>query len=197
MKIQPSIKVLVYICLLIGGFSFVWVSIEGYLEGNTFYLETREELTLNDLPTISVCFVLTYGHFHLMYRRDMIINVTVKTESQSENTTLNENEYVEILGGLQLKLTELFQSMDQEQQHKDYTDSDQWWYGTQWQCYHISPLWNGTRSINLQELQIKLQFVFYVVVDDYGYSWTEVPNDAIVWCTSQDNSYGLTGGKMV
>ena len=45
-----------YICLLVPAVVFVRNYVEEYLEGKTFFVETTEQLTLDDLPVTTICF---------------------------------------------------------------------------------------------------------------------------------------------
>ena len=54
-------SVICYIALLLGGLVFVKASIGDYFKGDTSYTETKEPLTLNDLPTLTFCAVYRYS----------------------------------------------------------------------------------------------------------------------------------------
>ena len=53
--------VLFYIGLLVSSLSFLLDSFEVYLSEATDYSETYEPITLNDLPTVTLCLIDTHG----------------------------------------------------------------------------------------------------------------------------------------
>ena len=56
-----------------------------------------------------------------------------------------------------------------------------------WQCYKVSPKWNGSGEIDLEQFGVEIGFVF---VNDSVF-----PIKVRATFSSQDNAYGLAGGR--
>ena len=58
MKIKTFIGTVLYPSLIIGGLLFVRQTVIDFQAGKTFYSDTQLPLSLNDLPTVIVCWEL-------------------------------------------------------------------------------------------------------------------------------------------
>ena len=106
MKIKSLLGALTHICLLGGSIIFVKETINEYKQGSTFYSVTQETITEQDLPTFTICWLITPYNPRKAYGKDLLIEVKF-CEHDLETATLLENRNVETSGGLEIHLTEL------------------------------------------------------------------------------------------
>ena len=107
MRIKQWLAVLIHISLLGGSILFVKQTIYEYIQGSTFYSVTKEPITLHDLPTLTICWVVHIPTYPpRAYGKDFSIEVKL-CEDDQETTTLLEDKKVKTLSGLEMYLTEL------------------------------------------------------------------------------------------
>ena len=82
MKAKLFTQIFLYTFLLIPALVFVWKYVAGYMHGDTIFVETREEITTDDIPTITICTGFTYPEY---------LNLTHRTENQSDAEYLNKS----------------------------------------------------------------------------------------------------------
>ena len=107
MKARKIFEVLLYLALLLGGFVFVWNSILDYMSGITTFSVEHELLSLSDLPTITFCFE---NDFPLDWKQHFKLDVSVEDGKKSKRYKLTENESIETLFGLEMRLNEFKQT---------------------------------------------------------------------------------------
>ena len=114
MYIKTPLKALLYFCLLVGGLIFSWETIQEYLEGGTSHYSTTEPITLNDIPTLSICWMWKYDRD--IYGKHFFLDINLQNISKS--VTLKENESVKIWSGLEFHLSELHLNLHQKCKRK-------------------------------------------------------------------------------
>ena len=114
MTARKILEQILYFGLLAGGLIFCWSNIVEYLNGNTSYQEKQEHITFNDLPTLVVCIekkqpnksVWVEGSYK--YGVDLLFEARVRVGDKKINrVTLDENQWVDVLFGLQLLISEM------------------------------------------------------------------------------------------
>ena len=194
------IKALFYLGLLIGAALFVYSNIgsdfKDYISGRTSYALSRKSISLEDVPTWTVCFTLRTHQgewFHsdnqppkkMRYQEDFTIEVKLLWNRENgTNAVLLENQHVKIPSHLELSLTFL-QTTDKSIQ-----------------CYKISSRLL-TDSLNIEKFGLQMTFIFNKE-NEYEYlnklstelkSGAEIPTGMDVMVTSEDNSYGILTGR--
>ena len=196
------IKVLFYLGLLIGAALFVYTNVgsdfQDYFSGRTSYGKTRKSISLEDIPTWTVCFKLRTHQGELLesdnqcpesmiYQEDFTINVKPLGDGENEtNEVLMENQRVKILPHIEMSLTFLQTSES----------------GVQ--CYKISSH-VITKGRNLKNFGLEMTFNFNkkesltnYISDKFSTtlkSGAEVPIGVDVMLTSEENSYGVLKGR--
>ena len=115
------IKTLFYLGLLIGAALFVYSNIgsdfQDYISGRTSYAVTRKSISLEDIPTWTVCFKLRthQGEVlesdnqcpeNMIYQEDFTIKVKLLGDGENEtNAVLMENQRVKISPHIEMSLT--------------------------------------------------------------------------------------------
>ena len=104
-----NFHLVLYLLLLAGSTIFIYETFQEYLQASTFYSVTKEPLTLNDLPTLTLCWVLwPYGKIQKsVYGKNFTIDVRV-LEKQAKIITLIENQHVPTIFGLKIHLEEIW-----------------------------------------------------------------------------------------
>ena len=151
-----------------------------FLKGSTNYSLQNLEISLDDLPTVSLCVELRgkripntnpqkYDYERMLYGKAFTIDVKV-IEHKNNTITLEEDTSIQTLYGIQVSLKEFRQTRNEK-----------------WQCYQIVMKSNGNHAIEMDIFRTQIIFKFE--------SYSLFPENAYVWLTSEDNSYGLVGGK--
>ena len=92
-------KIAIFALLFIVAFFFAELIIQQYLEGSTYFSTTQTQVSKDDLPTVTICFL---GNKDFVYGSDFEIktlaNYTNCESTNCENTTLislieGKNEY--------------------------------------------------------------------------------------------------------
>ena len=148
--IKTPLKVLLYISLLVGGLIFSWETIQEYLKGSTSHYSTSEPITLNDIPTLSVCWLWRYDRD--IYGKDF--SLEFKLWNDSKSVTLIEDESVKVWSGLEFHLSKLHLrcSLHQKCKWKPAYASN----ARNNQCFKISPKWDGRNEMDMQQLEMQL-----------------------------------------
>ena len=170
-----SLEIALYICLLCLGVAFTWQTLNRYMMNNVSYSEKRVPVKLKDLPTWTICFELdkvSSTFKKLTYGKNFYVTAKV-FENEDKVVTLLENIGINILYNLTIRLNEVQQT----------------WIPN-WQCYKISSTWEGNRTIKLHKFGVQL--AFYYKEDDLHTA--KYLNFANVYATSEQNSYGISGG---
>ena len=197
MLIKPFIHFLLYFGLLVGAFVFVQNSFVDYLSGSTSYSDEEEAITLQDLPTVTICLEYFTKLKRLTYGKNMSLSVIVK-EKDENMATLIENRWVASSVDIQLHLEELQLSAKMEDSLKSESEN-RFWY--QWQCYKVTAKWDSTSKRNIDFGLFNMQFSM-----EFNESVIEhrPPRPPLNWyifrgvrvaLTSEDNSYGITKGQ--
>ena len=147
---RKSLWSLLCLCFLGGSISFVWPTINEYNDGATSYTERHEPVTLEDIPTIVICFSFeddyrysfTTELFPMNYGRDVVIYATI-FEEENKTVALLKDQHVQTILGLNIKLSELVLSRKPK-----------------WQCYKITTWGTEKVSADIQNLGMKLSFSF-------------------------------------
>ena len=82
MKTKLFTQIFLYTLLLIPALVFVWKYVAGYMDGDTIFVETREEITTDDIPSTTICTGFTYPEY---------LNLTHRTENQSDAEYLSKS----------------------------------------------------------------------------------------------------------
>ena len=151
-KARNFFEVLIYIGLLIGGLLFSLRSVQDYLAGNTSYSLSKEDISLKDLPTLSICLEF-YDNEQgwLTYGADF--NMTVKiSESKNKTVQLVEDESVQTLYSLKFHLSELLPRA------KEIPKSGMAFKGSfHKQCYKVSADWYGREELDFQKVTFSIK----------------------------------------
>ena len=130
-----------------------------------------------------------YGHDLSISLRAAIVQDLSRSYRalKEEVVTLSENEEVRILNGLTVTLRELHQ---REKSGMPCHTKPEW--GKR-QCYMITFKWYGDEQIELENFNVQLALKF----DNSKSKWIlmETPHEVEVMLTSEENAYGLAGGK--
>ena len=135
------------ISLLAGSFIFVQENIRDFNNGITDYSNYREALSLNDLPTVTLCFqskrIRIQGHQYHFENYVHGKNFTIRSkifENESQVMALQENKTVNTLFGLGFHMTRLHTEILFESSKP------------RWQCYKIMPIkWNDSEPIDFKK----------------------------------------------
>ena len=115
MFLRKPFEVLLYIGLLISAIIFVMQTIEEYRNGATSYTVTQEQISLNDLPTFTICWKKEYYNMNTSEIEPMRsyvyaenISMDLRAFGQEKiPATLLENKNVIVSDGLHIHLSEL------------------------------------------------------------------------------------------
>ena len=114
MKARKFLEQVLYFGLLAGGLIFCWNNIVEYFKGNTSYQVQQKHITFNDLPTLVVCIekrqpndsAWIKGSYK--YRNDFWIEARARRGDVTINRVpLEENQWIDILIGLQFTISEI------------------------------------------------------------------------------------------
>ena len=188
-----------YYGLLIAGVYFVWGSILDYHRGDISYSETKEAITLNDLPTMSFCLGFSPKLRPLTYGKDLTIHYKVLQEdNQTLALSLDQSVVSDI--GLEIHLTELILSSEMEQETKKGSMTMP--MPQQRQCYSVTTKWNNEALIDPKEFaaQCLLSFNESVIVKKQRGPIKRINPyfeylSQFLSVTSEENSFGLTTGQ--
>ena len=185
MRIGIYLEVVLHLVLLGFSLEYCWFTIVDYSAGKTSYSLEEEPLSLQDLPTITVCLQLLCEQpnigYHLckpdskypqgVYGKHLVINAKVL---DGEMITLLANQSMQISPNLFLGLSEIHQTWKRDRQ-----------------CFKISPQWNGTNVTDL--LSFSIEYLFRTKNNgSLIYSSVLEPE---IYVTSEDNSYGLVTNR--
>ena len=109
------------------------------MEGKTYYTITNQAVTLEDLPTLTICWPLevdTAGkkYMRIRYREDFTVDVKV-SGSKNQTTTLQEEENVKTSFNVDMLFSEIWPKFAPEL--KQFAR----WNGKQ--CFKITSKWSG------------------------------------------------------
>lgn len=176
---KTPLKVLLYVGLLVGGLIFSLETILEYLKGSTSHYSTTEPITLNDIPTLSICWKWKYERD--IYGKDFYLDL--KLQNNTKSVILIENDSVNVLSGLKLHLSELHHRCSMRQKCE-------WMLGSRsrsnelYQCFKITPKWDGRNAMDMQQFEMQLA-VRHVMP-------YKSPLSLNLYVTSEKNSFGLT-----
>ena len=168
--------ILLHLTLLAISLVFVERSIKDYLSNVTSYSVSREHISLADLPTLTMCLQFDDTHEKFVYGKDFVIDFKL-SERKENSVALTLNKSLETIFSVVLHLSELRQARLVEQEHE--TNS----FSNMWQCYKLSPTWNGREELDFANFSAKVGFTFSNASD--------IPDSIDVWVTSEQNSYGI------
>ena len=77
---------LFYLFLSIGATIFVLSSLNDFMEGKTYYNSAYEQVTLNDIPTLTICWPLTDYVPVLYYTKDFTIENEANQRKKQESS---------------------------------------------------------------------------------------------------------------
>ena len=138
------IEGLLYIGFLIGAIFFVEQSISEFMDGTTSYSESHEPILLQDLPTLTICFLgADQTTLTLVYGANLSIDAGVSENGKGNTITLIENKGVKTMFGLTILMKKIFTSDIRRKT-----------------CYMITSDWNGDGSLNMGKLQVDYHFKF-------------------------------------
>ena len=158
--LTKSLNVLLYLVFTAGAIAFVSQSIREYLEFKTSLLVTKEPITLDDLPTVMLCFTIHEWGIKRNYGQDFVIETLVWNKGQK--VTLEEKTVAEPFPGLEVFLSRV--SAD-----------------THLHCYKISTKWYGKEDVDVQKFMLNIAIDFIKM---------NPPNLVETTITSEPNSYG-------
>ena len=162
------IEGLLYIGFLIGAIFFVEQSISEFMDGTTSYSESHEPILLQDLPTLTICFLgADQTTLTLVYGANLSIDAGVSENGKGNTITLIENKGVKTMFGLTILMKKIFTSDIRRKT-----------------CYMITSDWNGDGSLNMGKLQV-----------DYHFKFQKIGIESEFWITSEDNSYGIVWSR--
>ena len=153
MKAKHLLKSLLYLGLLGGAILFVRQNIGEYIQGSTGYSTTHEPLTLNDLPSLVICWkVGRHGvPQKVKYGTDFTIDFKV-IEEDIKTVTLNESKPVKTLLAIEVKVSELYLSKKHQM-----PCSSLWEDG---QCFKIDTHPTGKSDVDVQGFRIQVALMF-------------------------------------
>ena len=105
MTLMKAFRLFLYMLLCIGALAFVMGTINDYLEGKTYYSTTNEPITLQDLPSLTICWPLNdhLGVYH--YGNNFTIDVKVlETQEKTPSVSLEMNKNIRTDSGITMKL---------------------------------------------------------------------------------------------
>ena len=155
MATQKCLQILWYLGLFVSALMiFVRPSIDNYLSAKTSYTLEQKPITLDDLPTVGVCFPTKEK---LRYGEDF--NISEKIHNQT--VYLEENLWVPTTLDLQVQLIEMSLSLKTQREcsiikHTPYRKD------CFMQCYKISSKWNrkDETKVNMPKIVVQLVFQF-------------------------------------
>ena len=184
MEAQKVLKVLLYLGLLTCGLILSWQTVKEYQKGVTSYALSQKPVTLDDLPTWTICYhrACAAGEKDctrkkvLLYGENYVIDVKV-SEKQEKTVTLELNKYVKTLFGLEIRLDEMWSPRNPEKF-----------------CLKISNKRNGQDQVNIQDFKMIIAFKAPDGVQPGVSSVTFMNVDTgkgfEFMATTEDNSYG-------
>ena len=182
MEAQKVLKVLIYLGLLTCGLILSWQTVKEYQKGVTSYALSQESVTLDDLPTWTMCYYRACATGDpcdqkvLLYGVNFVIDVKV-SEKQEKTVTLELNKYVKTLFGLEIRLDEMWSPRNPEKF-----------------CLKISNKRNGQDQVNIQDFKMIIAFKAPDGVQPGVSSVTFMNLDTgkgfEFMATTEDNSYG-------
>ena len=186
--------VLFYIGLLVSSLSFLLDSFEVYLSEATDYSETYEPITLNDLPTVTLCLIDTHGWnfegMEFIHGKNIMIDAKFfEKKGMAEKPRYFTSPHLETHASnfkLSRKMVEEFKSSLGNQVRVNLT-----WLN--WQCFKVTSKWKGGMDVDLQNYGVMLILKFN--------QSAKLPKrlplrvGMKIWLTSEANSYGLALGR--
>ena len=157
-RVKLLFETLLLTALLLGAILFSSDTVLNYKSGRTTYSESKKPITLEDLPTFTICFILPYELENYTHGKDFIINLTVSGDN-GHWLKLQENEYTSTSFSLSVHLSKLRQTSRIEQKHKDAGNSPIAW-AEKWQCFKVSFQWHGNLDLDMKKFKAKLIFQF-------------------------------------
>ena len=107
MLVSKAIEIILYLGLAAAALCFAITSVKEYLRYSTYFLVTQEPITLQDLPTIVLCFTPTWWSEKVGYGVYYQIKVAINWgDKKGEKVTLNENTSNSVSSELNLFLSE-------------------------------------------------------------------------------------------
>ena len=189
MKAKLFTQIFLYTFLLIPALVFVWKYVAGYMDGDTIFVETREEITTDDIPTITICTGFTYPEYlNLTHRTEnqsdaeylsksaaMLIEVAENGQSSQQNLTLQNNS---------MQFSDLIITMKQVHVDGDTVRSSIYLK----KCFSLivdSKNAESKRYINTKDFKLSLDMMISKPYPSLGF----------FGLTSKENSYGFIVGK--
>ena len=172
---------LFYLCLSFGAFVFVLKNLYDFMEGKTYYHSAKEQITLIDIPSLTLCWPLNNYLPVFYYEKDFSIEVKF-LDSNDKPVTLKENKSIRTSFDIDLHLSKVWpKSSLSFKCLNDLADL---------QCFKITPKLNGN-SGNHGITKLGMQIAFKPSIQ------TKFTDNAYVriLATSEENSYGLAGGR--
>ena len=161
----------VYLCLLLGGLIFCWKNISEYLEGRTSYIETSVPTSKADWPILVISLPPNFFKnpgIVAIYGKHFFITATVFGKDEAIKAPLIMDRFVDTWLGLQLHISEMI---------------------GEFQCYKISPKWNGSQEIDFQHFGVQLTLWPNLETDPLLAIDNET--DILLTVTSEQNAYGV------
>ena len=183
MTLVKAFRLSLYILLCIGALAFVMGTIDDYLEGKAYYSTTNEPVTLQDLPSLTICWPLNdyLGVYH--YATNFTIDVKVsETQENTPSISLELNKSIKTDSGIVMKLSKVWsKSTPSLKCFETIRDV---------QCFKITLKYDGPdNNVDFEKFQVLLAFKpsnkDFIFKDQY----------VRILATSEENSYGLAGGR--
>lgn len=152
-----------------------------YNQAKTSFIETKEEITSNDLPAVSFCLRMDARKGHYEYGKDIMLTVEIIVEGiWADKATLELLDVWTQLKDYKFRAEKIstddklaFGLMASVAEDEDRTDYDD--------CYKVSSLWVAKSEDQLSRLSFRIKAEFT----------REVPKQGSVYFTSEANAYGV------
>lgn len=174
--IRKVIELSYSIALLVTSYFFVQSCFQDFMQGSTYMSESKRSLTVNDIPTITVCFETT--NKKLKYKQDLNIKSFMFLTDQVLTLTEGQNK---MSRGNQIHLKQLFT--------KDKVFGDNCWslelkFNVEYfdEVILNTPIFRPMFSLGIFRIDLMTE---YTRNNSYF-------NNAYIFITSKRNSYGAT-----
>ena len=155
---------LLYLIFTMLAIAFLFKTFQEFLQGRTGYSVSNEDVTVLDLPALILCLIAKNTSHRLIYGKDTSLTAKI-FELQDESIDLIENKTVKTMTGIELHLSEHWQTRWPEHQ-----------------CYKVSIEKNeATVDFNLYRMQIVVRKLSPQLNED----------NFVVLLASEENIYGL------
>ena len=187
-------KLVPYLGLLAGSLIFVEKNIENYIAGSTSYAVTQEPLSPYDLPAVTICWPLSrLGGKRMVSGENFLLDARLSHNEDGHThtkiTNVIENTWSPALHSVEIHLSQLLiTKKDWKSDHPCRLKKFNINQKGERQCYKISARWTGAEKINFKGFTVDLAFKF---------SKESSPGQGEVLFSSDENSFGLAGGKIL